>query len=152
MDRNLNVLHEWFLGKGADLKIRRLSLTLAIVGFLFHLSLWLAYTMEILDIGNASPALGLAGRHNQCVKTHNHSQSKRQTERRERDRESERARARRWGTEGTHTRVCTGLATLPLPSSAAAIVYLYLDRFPLERNTDSKTLESTIMISYECRH
>ena len=57
MDRNLNVLHEWFLGKGADLKIRRLSLTLAIFGFLFHLSLWLTYKMEILDIGNASPDL-----------------------------------------------------------------------------------------------
>ena len=57
MGRNLDVLHEWFLGKGADLKIRRLSLTVAIVGFIFHLSLWLTYKMEILDIENTSPDL-----------------------------------------------------------------------------------------------
>ncbi len=50
-------MHRRLLGKDADLTIRKLSLRLAIVGFLFHLLLWLAYSMEILTIGDASPEL-----------------------------------------------------------------------------------------------
>ena len=57
MNQLLNSVHELLLGKEADLKVRRLSLIFAITGFLLHLLLWLAYKMEVLDIGGASPEL-----------------------------------------------------------------------------------------------
>ena len=57
MNQLLNSVHELLLGKEADLKVRRLSLIFAITGFLLHLLLWLAYKMEVLDIGSASPEL-----------------------------------------------------------------------------------------------
>ncbi len=57
MNQFLNSVHELLLGKEADLKVRRLSLIFAITGFLLHLLLWLAYKMEVLDIGGASPEL-----------------------------------------------------------------------------------------------
>ena len=57
MNQFLNSVHELLLGKEADLKVRRLSLILAITGFLLHLLLWLAYKIEVLDIGSASPEL-----------------------------------------------------------------------------------------------
>ena len=57
MTQFLNSVHELLLGKEADLKVRRLSLIFAITGFLLHLLLWLAYKMEVLDIGSASPEL-----------------------------------------------------------------------------------------------
>ena len=57
MNQFLNSVHELLLGKEADLKVRRLSLIFAITGFLLHLLLWLAYKMEVLDIGSASPEL-----------------------------------------------------------------------------------------------
>ena len=57
MNQFLNSVHELLLGKVADLKVRRLSLIFAITGFLLHLLLWLAYKMEVLDIGGASPEL-----------------------------------------------------------------------------------------------
>ena len=57
MNQFLNSVHELLLGKEADLKVRRLSLIFAIAGFLLHLLLWLAYKMEVLDIGGASPEL-----------------------------------------------------------------------------------------------
>ncbi len=57
MNQLLNSVHELLLGKEADLKVRKLSLIFAITGFLLHLLLWLAYKMEVLDIGGASPEL-----------------------------------------------------------------------------------------------
>ena len=57
MNQFLNSVHELLLGKVADLKVRRLSLIFAITGFILHLLLWLAYKMEVLDIGGASPEL-----------------------------------------------------------------------------------------------
>ena len=57
MNQFLNSVHELLLGKEADLKVRRLSLIFAITGFLLHLLLWLAYKIEVLDIGSASPEL-----------------------------------------------------------------------------------------------
>ena len=57
MNQFLNSVHELLLGKEADLKVRRLSLIFAITGFILHLLLWLAYKMEVLDIGGASPEL-----------------------------------------------------------------------------------------------
>ena len=50
-------MHERLLGKSAEVKVREISLIAAIIGFMLHLAMWLAYQLNILEVGSASADL-----------------------------------------------------------------------------------------------
>ena len=53
----LVTMHERLLGKSAEVKVREISLIAAIIGFILHLAMWLAYQLNILEVGSASADL-----------------------------------------------------------------------------------------------
>ena len=50
-------LHDRLLGKSAEQQVRKIGLTVAIIGFVIHLALWFAYQIGILEVGSASTDL-----------------------------------------------------------------------------------------------
>ena len=57
MAEMLVTMHERLLGKSAEVKVREISLIAAIIGFILHLVMWLAYQLNILEVGSASADL-----------------------------------------------------------------------------------------------
>ena len=57
MAEMLVTMHERLLGKSAEVKVREISLIAAIIGFILHLAMWLAYQLNILEVGSASADL-----------------------------------------------------------------------------------------------
>lgn len=57
MAEMLVTMHERLLGKSAEVKVREISLIAAIIGFMLHLAMWLAYQLNILEVGSASADL-----------------------------------------------------------------------------------------------
>lgn len=53
----LVTMHERLLGRSAEVKVREISLIAAIIGFILHLVMWLAYQLNILEVGSASADL-----------------------------------------------------------------------------------------------
>ena len=53
----LVTMHERLLGRSAEVKVREISLIAAIIGFMLHLVMWLAYQLNILEVGSASADL-----------------------------------------------------------------------------------------------
>ena len=53
----LVTMHERLLGRSAEAKVREISLFAAIIGFILHLAMWLAYQLNILEVGSGSADL-----------------------------------------------------------------------------------------------